>query len=147
MNEESREALARKMGETFLRTQGGEHLTDGEQRSFTKFGIYNDGHGHEEFISIHMTADDAQPGVAKAPFDELDDDDFIMDKPMRFDFETNSWEERAGLMKMISSPSFSFMEQDAFFNELLSAISHHKHHHTDDEPMPNGDGADTMDHG
>ncbi|MGN7437734.1 MAG: hypothetical protein ACTHOO_03745 [Alcanivorax sp.] len=122
MNEEHLGRLRDKLGQSFLSTSDGKRL-EGDDRSYTKFGIFNDGQDFKEFITVQMTADDDIEAIRNTPIAELDDDDFVMDKPMKYDFDTNNWQEQKGLINMISNSSFSFVDENAFYDELLEEIS------------------------
>ena len=122
MNEEHLGRLRDKLGQSFLSTSDGKRL-EGDDRSYTKFGIFNDGKDFKEFITVQMTADDDIEAIRNTPIAELDDDDFVMDKPMKYDFDTNNWQEQKGLINMISNSSFSFVDENAFYDELLEEIS------------------------
>lgn len=125
MEQDNIERLRDKLGASFLSTSDGQRLTD-DNRSYTKFGIYDDGNDHKEFITVQMIADDSIEAIKNTPLEELDDDDFVMDKPMKYDFETNNWSEEKGLTRMISNASFNFIDEDEFYDELLQEISDHK---------------------
>ncbi len=125
MNEDHLERLKDKLGESFLSTSDGNRLKD-DDRSYTKFGIYHDGSDHKEFITVRMIADDGIEAIKDTPIEELDDDDFVMDKPMKYDFDVNNWREEKGLTRMISDSSFSFIDEDEFYDELLQEISDHQ---------------------
>ena len=122
MDDQKFQELSDKFGETFLRTSDGTNLGR-DTRSYTKFGIYDEGQGHKEFISVQMIADDSSELIKNTPLDELDDDDFVMDKPMKYDFDAKTWADVKGLTHTISDSSFSFVSEDEFYDELLQAIS------------------------
>ena len=122
MEQDNIERLRDKLGASFLSTSDGQRLTD-DSRSYTKFGIYDDGNDHKEFITVQMIADDGIEAIKNTPIEELDDDDFVMDKPMKYDFETNNWSEEKGLTRIISDSSFSFVDEDEFYDVLLQEIT------------------------
>ena len=93
-----------------------------EERSYLKYGIYEDAANHTEYIALKMMADDEE-GEELIPMAELTEDDLIIDKPMFYNFQTSDWEERAGLAKLISSSSFSFMKEKDFFDQLLVDVN------------------------
>jgi len=125
MSQDHLERLKDKLGQSFLSNSDGNRLVD-DNRSYTKFGIYHAGNDHKEFITVQMIADDCIEAIKNTPIEELDDDDFVMDKPMRYDFDVNNWREEKGLTRLISDSSFSFIDEDEFYDELLQEISDHK---------------------
>lgn len=91
-----------------------------DAESYNKYGIYCDPSGRAEFLRVIMVHDD----TSITPKDQLTEDDYLQHSVQRYDFAAQQWVGGQGLMKLISSASFSFMAEDAFFDQFQK----HKRH-------------------
>lgn len=83
---------------------------------YAKYGIYCDTGGTTEFICVIMERDEE----SVTPDDQLTEDDYVQGSVLRYNFVDKGWESAPGLMKLVSSGSFSFISEDDFVDQLHS---------------------------
>lgn len=87
--------------------------------SYNKYGVYCDTAGRTEFLCVIMERDDP----AANPDGPWTEDDYIPHSAARFDFASRTWKTERGNMNLVSSQSFSFMDdENQFFDQLQGHI-------------------------
>ncbi len=82
---------------------------------YNKYGIYCDPSGRMEFLCVIMERDDP----AANPDGPLTEDDYIPHSVARYDFKTRTWKSEPGNMNLVSSQSFTFLnDENEFFDKL-----------------------------
>ncbi len=104
----------------------GKPIENNPEREYMKYGIFDDAMGEKQFLCIRMIADDTIESIRNTPIEELENEDFVMDKPMRYSFDEQDWVETKGLGRMISDTSFRFVEEEHFCDVLLQEIAERK---------------------